>query len=214
MKKLSSRGRLVFSALGLTVLAACSSAPLEEARWMDPSVGKSTPYLQGEKVLIACDAYDAAVRQICQDALFREMLAKGARPVVLPPGAAFLNDRELDGQLVAGAAAQGAKAVFVMALTPVVTGPTSGFSLGLGAFSWGGRGGGGGIGLSTPIGGNRTETALSANGRLTDVGTGRLLWTASFATSSSLNLEAQSASLSRSMLDAAQSSGLFQKSLP
>ncbi|RYE68726.1 MAG: hypothetical protein EOO81_09150 [Oxalobacteraceae bacterium] len=213
MNKLSSRSWLVFSALGLTVLAACSSAPLEEARWIDPSVGMSTPYLQGEKVLIACDAYDAAVRQICQDALFREMLAKGARPVVLPPGAAFLNDRELDGQLIASAAAQGAKAVFVMALTPVATRPATGFSLGLGAFSWGG-GGGGGIGLSAPVGGNRTETALSANGRLTDVGTGRLLWTASFASSSSLNLEAQSAALSRSMLDAAQNSGLFQRSSP
>ncbi len=195
-------------ALAATLLVACASTPRPEAQWVDPALGAQSRLLQGQKVLVACDAYDAAVRQICQDALFREVLAKGAQPVVLPAGATFMTDRELDGQLVGSAAGLGARAVIVLALTPATASAGSGVSLGIGGFSFG-RGGGGGIGLGVPIGGSQVSTGFSANGRVTDARTGRLVWTTSFVAAPSQDLRAQSGALAKSVIDAAQAAGLF-----
>lgn len=208
MKAILFRLRPVLAAISVSVLAACSSTPREEARWVDLSVASRPGVLRGQKVLVACNAYDAAVRQLCQDALYREVLAKGGNPVVLPPGASFMTDRDLDGQLVASAGALDANAVFVMTLTPIATNAGSGLSLGIGGFSFG-RGGGAGIGLSAPLGGSQPGLELAANGRVTEVSTSRLIWTASFLSSGSQSLEEQATSLSRSMLDAAKSSGIF-----
>lgn len=194
--------------VALSALAACSSAPQREAQWIDPALGAQSRFLKGEKILIACDAYDAAVRQICQDQMYREVLAKGATPVIVPAGTMLLNDRELDGQLVAGAQAMGAKAVFTMTLTPATTSAGSGLSLGIGGFSVG-SGGGLGVGLSAPIGGGSVSTGFAANGRVTDVRSHRLVWTATLVAAPSANLDAQFATLSRSMLALAQDAGLF-----
>lgn len=107
--------------VGLMFLAGCASVPQREAQWIDPGIGTQSRFLRGVKILIACDAYDPALRQICQDRLYRDVLAKGANPVVAPAGAVLLNDRELDGQLVPVAAALGAKAIFILSLTPATT---------------------------------------------------------------------------------------------
>ena len=194
--------------VGLAFLAGCTSAPQREAQWTDPGIGTQSRFLRGEKVLVACDAYDQALRQICQDRLYRDVLAKGASPVVMPPGTLLLNDRELDGQLVPAAASIGAKAVFIMSLTPATTSAGSGASLGIGGFSFG-RSGGAGVGLGIPIGSNRPETGFAANGRVTDVRSQRLVWTATVVASPSADLESQFDSLSRSMLESAQGAGLF-----
>jgi len=195
-------------ALAATLLVACASTPRPEAQWADPVLGAQSRFLQGQKVLVACDVPDAALRQLCQDALFQEVLSKGAQPVVLPAGATFMTDRQLDGQLVGNAAGLGAKAVIVLALTPATASVGSGMSLGIGGFSFG-RGGGGGIGLGVPIGGSQVSTGFSANGRVTDARTGRLVWTTSFVAAPSQDLRAQSAALAKSVIDAAQASGLF-----
>ena len=205
----SSSGRFTCAlAIALSVLAGCSSAPQQAAQWVDPSIGTQSRMLQGEKVLIACDAYDVAMQRICQDQLYREVLAKGATPVTVPAGTVLVNDRELDGQLMASAQALGARAVFTMTLTPATTNAGPGVSLGIGGFSFG-RGGGGGVGLSVPIGGQHSDTGFAANGRVTDVGSNRLVWTATLVAAPSADLGAQFAVLSRSMLDSAQSAGLF-----
>ena len=62
-----------------------------------------------------------------------------------------------------------------------------------------------------PIGGSRVDTGFSANGRVTDARTGRLVWTTSFGggAAPSQDLRAQSAALAKSVVDAAQASGLF-----
>jgi hypothetical protein len=195
-------------AAAATLLVACASTPQPEARWIDPSLGAQSRLLQGEKILVACDAYDVALRQVCQDALFREVLAKGAQPVTLPAGSSFSTDRGLDGQLAASAASLGARAVFVMAMTPVTSSAGSGVSLGIGGFSFG-RGGGGGVGLGVPIGGNQISTGFSANGRVTDARNGRLVWTSSFQAPPSQDLQGQSAALAKSVVEAARDAGLF-----
>jgi hypothetical protein len=189
-------------------IAACSSAPQRQAQWTDPALGAQSRFLRGEKVLIACDAFDVAMRRTCEDALSREVLAKGATPVQVPAGTVLLNDRELDGQLVASARALGAKAVFTMTLTPATSNAGSGVSLGIGGFNFG-SGGGGGIGLSVPVGGGGWATGFAANGRVTDASSGRLVWTATLVAAPSSDLNAQFADLSRSMLESAQGAGLF-----
>ena len=193
---------------GLILLAGCASVPQREAQWIDPGIGTQSRFLRGEKILVACDAYDPALRQICQDRLYRDILAMGASPVMAPAGTMLLNDRELDGQLVPAAAAVGAKAIFILSLTPATTSAGSGASLGIGAFSFGG-GGGGGVGLGLPIGGSRPETGFACNGRVTDVSSQRLVWTATLVAAPSPDLESQVNRLSRSMLDSAQAAGLF-----
>ncbi|MEJ8857593.1 hypothetical protein WKW79_23680 [Variovorax robiniae] len=208
MKTLLVRRSLIPLALALAALAGCSSAPQRQAQWIDPSIGTQSRLLQGEKILIACDAFDAAVLRICQDQLYREVLAKGATPVTVPPGTVLLNDRELDGQLVASAQALGARAVLTMTLTPATSSGGSGVSLGIGGFSFGGSGGGG-VGLSVPVGGGGWSTGFAASGRVTDVRSNRLVWTATLVAAPSSDLNAQFGALSRSMLETAQSAGLF-----
>jgi hypothetical protein len=193
---------------GLVFVAGCASGPQRTAHWIDPGIATQSRFLHGEKVLVACDAYDPALRQICQDKLYRDVLAMGASPVIAPAGTQLLNDRELDGQLVPAAVAIGAKAILILSLEPATTTAGSGASLGIGAFSFGGSGGGG-VGLGLPIGSSRPQTGFAANGRVMDVRSQRLVWTATVVAAPSADLEAQVDSLSRSVLETAQGAGLF-----
>ncbi|MGK6309818.1 hypothetical protein [Variovorax sp. DT-64] len=199
--------RRVISIAALT-LGGCASAPQREVEWIDPALGQDSKILRGEKVLIACDAYDAAIRQICQDRLFRNLSDRGASPIVVPAGVMLLNDRELDGQLVESARVAGAKALFVLSLAPASTDAGSGLSIGIGGFSFG-RNSASGIGLSAPIATGRANTGFAANGRVTDARSGRLVWTATFVAAPSADLGAQFENLSRAMLEAAQRAGLL-----
>ncbi|VWX61048.1 conserved exported hypothetical protein [Burkholderiales bacterium 8X] len=196
-------------ALSVVALAACSSAPQRQAQWRSPALASQPAYLKGSKILVACDFYDVALRQLCQDQLFRAVLAKGAEPIAAN-SSNLLEDRAPDGQLLAPAAASNAKAVLVMQLNPATTdaGSGSGFSIGLGGFGIG-RNSAAGIGLSAPIGTPRVNTGFAANGRLTDVRTGQLMWTTSIVAAPSADLRAQFESLARSMLDEAQEAGVF-----
>ena len=205
-KSISTR-LLVIAVAGL--LAACSSTPQREAQWVDEALGPQSHFLRGAKVLVACDVYDAALRRICEDQIAEELRARGASPVRTPPGVAVLNDRELDAQLLPVAAGAGAKALFVMQMTPATSGGGSGASLGLGGFSFGG-GGGVGIGLGVPIGGGDTgSTGFAGSGRVTEVSSQRLLWTATFVAPPSRDLPSQFRLLSSAVADAAREAGLF-----
>jgi len=95
-----------------------------------------------------------------------------------------------------------------MTLTPANYSGGSGVQLGIGGFSFG-SGGGGGVGLSVPLGGWGGATGFAANGRVTEVRSQRLVWTATLVAPPSADLTAQFSLLSRSMLDAAQNAGLF-----
>lgn len=160
-----------------------------------------------DKTLIACETFDLTTRQLCQDGLIQELELRGAHPVVVP-AATQLFGRELESQLATSAAAVGANAVFILTLAPATTALGSGLSVGVGGFSFG-RNSGAGIGLSFPVGGGWGSTGFSANGRVTDVRNGRVVWSSSFVSSSSSDLGAQFRSLTRAVLDSAQNAGLL-----
>ena len=203
---LSRRGIAIVAAC---LLAACSAAPQREAQWVDPGLGAQSQLLRGARVLVACDAYDLALRRICEDQVSGELRSRGALPIPAPTGLVLLNDRELDVQLLPSAAAAGAKAIFVMQMTPATRGGGSGASLGLGGFSFGG-GGGVGVGLGVPIGGGDAgSTGFAASGRVTEVSGQRLVWTATFVAPPSADLTAQFRLLSVAVIDAAKNAGLF-----
>lgn len=190
-------------------LAACSSTPQREAQWVDAGLGSQSQLLRGARVLVACDVYDIALRRICEDQVSAELRMRGALPIPVPAGVALLNDRELDAQLLPSAGAAGAKALFVMQMTPATRGGGSGVSLGLGGFSFGGSGGVG-VGLGLPIGGSDSGSmGFAASGRVTEVSGQRLVWTATFVAPPSADLDAQFKQLSSAVMDAARDAGLF-----
>jgi len=83
-----------------------------------------------------------------------------------------------------------------------------GFSIGIGGFGFG-RHSAAGVGVSAPIGGGRVTSGYSANSRVTDVPSGRLVWTAKATSAPASDVNAQMAELSRAVLGAAEKSGLF-----
>ena len=192
------------------VLAACgcTSSPQLAAQWTDPQLGPQSAFLRGSRVLVACDVADLTVRQLCQDRLAAEVSARGATPVFPGPETAIATDRSIDGQLLAAARSADAKALMVLTLTPAVTDVSPGFSVGIGGFGYS-RSSSVGVGVTAPVGGGRVTMGYAANGRVTDVGSGRLVWSASASTSPSSDLQAQLDSLSKTVFGAADKSGLF-----
>lgn len=189
--------------------AGCTSGPQLAGQWTAPHLGPQSAFLRGSRVLVACDVADLTVRQLCQERLAAEVTARGATPLFTGPETLIATDRSIDSQLLAAARSANAKAMMVLTLTPAVTDVSPGFSVGIGGFGYGGRGGGVGVGVSAPIGGGRVTMGYAANGRVTDVGSGRLVWSASASTAPSSELDVQLAELSKTVFGAADKSGLF-----
>jgi hypothetical protein len=188
------------------VIAGCASGPQLDAQWSDPSLGPGL--LRGARILVACDAAELVVRQICQDQLASEVVARGATPVLVPPETPIATDRSIDAQLLSAAREQGAKALVVMTVAVAVQDVSPGFTIGIGGFGYG-SGGSAGVGVSAPVGGGRVTAGYSANGRVTDVSSGRLAWTAKATSPPSGDVNAQMTELSRAVLAAADKAGLF-----
>jgi hypothetical protein len=191
-----------------TLIGACASTPPYEAQWTDPQLGAQSGLLRGARVLVACDAYDLTIRQLCQDRLAGEVAARGATPVFVAPGTPIATDRSIDPQLLPAAREAGARALLVVTIAPATADVSPGFSVGIGGFGFG-RHGGVGVGVAAPIGGGRVTTGYSANGRVTDTGSGRIVWSARASAAPSSDLEAQLGELSRGVFAAADRSGLF-----
>jgi len=194
--------------IATALLSACASGPQLAAQWTDPQLGPQSSFLRGGRVLVACDVADLTIRQLCQDRLAAEVAARGATPVLLGSDTMIAGDRAIDGQLLPAARSAGAKALMVLTLTPAVTDVSPGFQVGIGGFGFG-RSSSVGVGVSAPLGGGRVTMGYAANGRVTDVGSGRLVWSASASTSPSSDVEAQLGELSKTVLGAAEKSGLF-----
>ncbi len=202
----SSRRLSVAVLLGSVLLGGCASTQLD-AQWSDPQLA-GNHYLRGARVLVACDTFELVLRQICQDQLAAEVSRRGGNPVFPPPGVAIAADRSLDAQLLPAARDAGAKAVMVMTLAAAVSEVSPGVSIGFGGFGFG-RHSSVGVGMGVPIGGGRVTTGYTANNRVTDVQSGRLVWTAKATAPPSGDVGAQIGELSRSVLTAADQSGLF-----
>jgi hypothetical protein len=205
-RKMSSSRLPIAIAVAAVAFAGCASGPQLDAQWSDPAAGQNL--LRGARVLVACDAAELVVRQICQDQLASAVVARGATPVFVPPNTPIATDRSIDVQLLPAARDAGATAMMVMTVAVAVQDVSQPFSIGIGGFGFGGSGGAG-VGVSAPIGGGRVTSGYSANGRVTDVPSGRLVWTAKATSSPSSDVNAQMAELSRVVIGAAEKSGLF-----
>jgi hypothetical protein len=195
-------------AAALAALAGCASAPELDAQWANPNATMPA-YLRGARILVACDAPDPVVRQICQDQLAGEVVAHGASPVHAPREMAYAPDRPVDAQLLPQAQAAGAKAMIVMTVAVALTEVNpSGFTIGFGGFGFG-RHSGVGVGAAVPVGSARATSGYTANGRVTDATSGHLVWMARATAPPSADVNGQMAELSRTVLAAADKAGLF-----
>jgi hypothetical protein len=190
------------------LLTACASGPTVTTQWTDPQLGARSGLLRGARVLIACNADDRTVLQICQDQLAAEVVARGATPVLAAADTVLTNDRAIDGQLLPSARRDNARALFVITLAPASTERSPGLSIGIGGFGIG-RNSGVGVGVSAPVGGGRVTTGYAANGRVTDAGSGRLVWSATASAPPSADLPAQFAALAKTVVGSADQAGLF-----
>jgi hypothetical protein len=198
--------RRLAAVIAVVAVAGCATGPQLDAQWGDPSLGPGL--LRGARVLVACDAAELVVRQICQDQLANEVVARGATPVFVPPETPIATDRSIDAQLLSAARQNNAKAMVIMTVAVAVQDVSPGFTIGIGGFGYGSSGSAG-VGVSAPVGGGRVTAGYSANGRVTDVTSGRLAWTAKATSPPSGDLNAQMTELSRTVLAAADKAGLF-----
>ncbi|HEU4458684.1 MAG TPA: hypothetical protein VFR90_06135 [Methylibium sp.] len=205
----SSRAAKTAGALAaLALLGACAS-PQVDTQWTDPQFAGQS--LRGARLYVVCEAPDEALARQCQDRLAAEAAALGAtavpaetRPQPVPGRAGTA-----DVYLPAARDAQ-ARAVLLASVGPaartVQPGPSVG--IGLGGFGGGRVGVGGGVGFSLPIGGSRVNTSYGANTLLTDVASGRLMWTANTSAPSGDAAE-QVGELVKAAMGGAQKAGFF-----
>ena len=201
-------------ALGGLLIGGCASTNIQ-AQWTDPQFADHS--LRGAKVLVVCNANETAIKRICEDQLSAQVAASGATPVTGPgsdnptAGAAPITP-----ELLAAARSAEAKAILTSTIAPDATivnpGPTVGFGIGGFGGSGGWHGGGGvgtSVGVSMPVGGGRVNTAYAANMVLTDVASGRMMWTSKVTAPASKDVGAQIGKLAKTGVDAAQKAGLF-----
>jgi hypothetical protein len=205
---------VLVTTIALAALGGCATTRLD-AQWSDPQLSANS--LRGARVMVVCEAYDLAVKRICQDQMAAEVVARGGTAVPGPDESSGAPVRPLNHDQYLDAARQAnAKAVLTHSLTPqdvAVSG--SSMSIGIGGYGIGGgrgsgvSGGGVGVGVSAPIGGQQTTTGYAMNSRVTDVGSGKLLWTAKASAPASSDITGQVAELTKIVFGAADKAQLF-----
>jgi hypothetical protein len=198
------RCRVAAACAASALFAACASTQLD-AQWADPD--RPAASLRGARVLVACEANEAVIRRICQDRVAAEVVARGATPVLAAesvPGAPTA-----DPTYAQAARAAGARAILTQQIAPYGSTMSPGISVGLGGFGFGSGRVGAGVGVSAPLGGGQVTTGYAANSKLTDVATGRLLWTAKASSPPSQDVQTQMMELTRAVFDSADKLGLF-----
>ena len=202
------RARALIGACILALLSSGCATTQIGAQWTDPAFQGHS--LRGARLLVACDAPEPALQRICQDAFSAQLLALGASPVQAPDPEANGRQPRVE-QMLSAARVAGATAVFSSTVYPDFTvvggGPTISFGLG----SFGGYRGGvsGGVGVTVPSTTGQASTAYAANGTLTEVASGRMMWSAKATTPAQSNLNVQLDELTRALVGAAQKAGLF-----
>jgi hypothetical protein len=196
---------------GLLLLAGCATSRVN-AQWSDPQFAGQPA--RGAKVLVACQATDPTLRRICADRTAAKLASLGVLPLLAPDNgdvgdAAAANE----AALLQAARRAGAVALLRTSLAPEVAVAAPGPSIGIGIGGFGGSyrsGGGVGIGVSAPLGGaGPVETGYGATASLTDVASGRLMWSARASAVPSSDISQQLATLATLLLDAARQAGMF-----
>jgi hypothetical protein len=200
-------------ALASTALAlgGCAAAPTTGAEWIDPQFADIS--LRASTVLVVCEAADLPVKRLCQDVLAAEVTAMGATAIIAADSAAPGQRPMAEAQLDAARAA-GARSILSTAISPDATVVNSGPSVGVGLGGYTGSGGWGsgsgvGVGFSLPVGGGQVQQALGATGALTNVASGKTMWTVRSSATPSGNMNAQVSQLGKSIVSAAQRAGFF-----
>jgi hypothetical protein len=190
-------------------LAGCARNPIR-AQWTDPSFAKGS--LKGARVLVQCDAGVLALRQICEQEVSQQLTAAGVTPVTRsdvkaggPPGA------QADPVILSAAREAGAAAVLHASIRPDATVVSPRPTVGIGIGSWGGWSSsvGGSVGVSVPVGNASVATAYAAEMALTDVASGKLIWTSTATAPASSNPDKQVADLAKAGISAAKSAGVL-----
>lgn len=195
-------GTLAFAAL----LGGCATNPLD-AHWADPQLVAGTP-LRGARVLVVCESQDEVLRRLCVDQVGAQLTGAGAVPVLAPDVGAASSAPGGPAPYVAAARSANARAVLVTSIAPNATVAKPGFTIGVGLGGFGG-GVGGGVGVSAPIGGTRVATGYAANASVTDVASGRLMWTARASEAASENVNGQVEGLAKKVVAGAVKTGLL-----
>jgi hypothetical protein len=196
------------------LVGGCASTAIQ-AQWADPLfAGRS---LRGATVLVVCSANAPAIQHICQDQIAARMLMSGIRPVMVTEADLITAQGEqITDKIFAAARRAGANAIWAATIAPDVTvvspGPTIGF--GIGGFGTSGgwhrsSGVGGGIGVGFPVGADQVNTAYAADMTLTDVETGRLMWTSKITTPASQDITEQVTELTQAGVKSAQQAGVL-----
>jgi hypothetical protein len=190
----------------MALLAGCATNPLD-AQWSDAQLTANAP-LRGARVLVVCESQDEVLRRICQDSVGAELTKVGISPVPAPDVGTASSAPGGPAPYVSAARTANAKAVLVTSIAPGASVSRPGFTVGLGVGGFGG-GVGGGVGVSAPMGGSRIATSYAANASLTDVSSGRLMWTARASEPASEVVSSQVANLAKKVVAGAGQSGLY-----
>lgn len=203
-RRLAARAALLLCAT--LWLGGCASSKLV-AQWSDPQfAGRLAP---GAKVVVACQASDLTLRRLCADRIGEQLLASGMQPLPAPQGIEAADE----AALLRAARAVGAAALLhtTVAAEVATVAASPSIGIGIGGFGGGYRSGGGvGIGVSAPLGaGGPAETGFGASAGLSDVASGKLMWSARASAAPSSDVNRQIAELAAQLVDAARQSGLF-----
>ncbi len=187
------------------LLSGCAGSQLV-AQWNDPQFAGQPPH--GAKVMVACEAPELTLRRLCSDRMSEQLLAVGVQPVPAPDPAPLD-----EATLLRVAESAGAVALWRTTISPEVAAVAPGPSIGIGIGGFGGgyrSGGGVGIGMSAPIGGGGpAQTGYGASAALSDVASGRLMWSGRASASPSSDVNQQLATMAAQLLEGARQSGLF-----
>jgi hypothetical protein len=201
------RPTLVCAASAAALLLVGCATSTVDLQWR--SVELPPSYLRGATVMVSCETHDVALERICEDRVMADLSTRGVTPVLPAPGTVEAAQPGVaDMQYLPSAQASGAKAVFSVTLGLSSQAVSQGMSISIGGFGFGGHSAGG-VGVTAPLGGGQVSSGYSASGRITDVASGRLMWTARASAPPSSDLNAQLADLSKTVLDAAGKAGLF-----
>jgi len=193
------------------LLAGCAGSRIN-AQWSDPQFAGQPQ--RGAKVLVACQAGEPTLRRICADRMAAKLAMLGAVPVLAPDSSdATEAVAPNEAALLQAARSAGAVALLRTQLSAEVVAVAPGPTIGIGVGGFGGSyrsGGGVGVGVSAPLGGaGPAETGYAATASLTDVASGRLMWSARASAPPSNAVDQQLSTLATLLLDAARQAGLF-----
>lgn len=196
------------SMIGVLLLAACAT-PQMEAQWRDPQAAVRS--LQGKPVLVVCRGFDLTLERICEDRLAADAQAIGIRVVRAELPRDAIADPAAGDALLKVARAVRADAVLAMRLewsggSVSPSGSTVGVGVGGSRGGWSG-GTSGAIGITLPLGG--TGPALASGTSLTDVATGKLVWSGRARGSGTVSESAQLGELTRLTTEALKGAALF-----